>query len=365
MCAPTHAKPINAQPTKPLIFGLSGPQLTAQEHEFFTHANPLGFILFARNITSPQATRELCRDLRAAVGREDAPILVDQEGGLVQRLRPPHWHALPAMGTIGALFEADPCQGMALLQATMTLLAMDMHTIDASVACTPVLDCPVQGADPVIGDRAFSPNPQTIIALGGAVLEHLTAHGILPVIKHIPGHGRSNTDSHKSLPCVTAPQRALEQDFAPFHALSHAPFAMTAHVAYSALDGRTPATLSKTIVQDVIRGTLGFKGLLLSDDLVMGALAGDAHAEGALNQNQLAQNAQNALSAGCDVLLHCDGNLDSMRALSAAVPDLEYDLLLRYTHLEATRQQAKAQFCARTIDVAALTHILEEAQPHV
>lgn len=283
------------------ILGCSGPTLSSEERAFFRDARPWGFILFARNVESADQVRRLTDEMRAAVGREDAPILVDQEGGRVQRLGPPHWRRYPPGRAYGRLKGAAQRREMTRLGAR--LLANDLAAVGISVDCLPVLDVPDPEAHEVIGDRAYGEEPEDVAVLGRAACEGLIAGGVLPVIKHMPGHGRARVDSHKDLPVVTASREELAQrDFSPFRALSDMPMAMTAHVIYAALDAERPATTSPAVFDEVIRGEIGFDGLVMTDDLSMQALKGG-----------FAERARAARAAGCDVVLHCNGEMREMR----------------------------------------------------
>src|ERR671912_1086163 len=253
------------------IAGCSGPTLTARESAFFREAAPWGFILFRRNVEDRAQLRALGDALRETVGRADAPILIDQEGGRVQRLGPPHWPKYPPGSAYGRI--PDPVARRELTRLGARLIAHDLRAVGIDVDCVPVLDVPVAGAHDVIGDRAYGRDPQTVAVLGRAAAEGLLAGSVLPVIKHIPGHGRAFADSHLQLPVVETPRAELEaHDFAPFRYLADMPLAMTAHVVYTALDRARPATTSRKVVRDVIRGSIGFDGLLMSDDLSMNAL---------------------------------------------------------------------------------------------
>jgi beta-N-acetylhexosaminidase len=286
-----------------VVFGCSGTVLTHDERDFFADANPLGFILFGRNIDHPDQVRALVADLRAAVGRADTPVLIDQEGGRVARLRPPHWRQPPAASRFGAVYGRDPVAGLEAARLNARLIAAELTELGIDVDCAPVLDLPVPGAHDVIGDRALGTAPAAASALGRAVCDGLLDGGVLPVIKHIPGHGRAQADSHLELPVVAAPLAELErQDFAPFKALADMPWAMTAHVRYDAVDPAGPATTSAKVIGDVIRRGIGFDGVLVSDDLGMKAL-----------QGSFAERARGALAAGCDIVLHCSGELAEMR----------------------------------------------------
>lgn len=284
------------------ILGCAGPVLSPEEAAFFRRARPWGFILFRRNIETPDQTRALVSALRECVGREDAPVLVDQEGGRVQRLGPPHWRRYPAGRAYGELDIPDP-RGIARLGAR--LIARDLTELGINVDCLPVLDVPDPQGHDVIGDRAYASSPEGVALLGRAACEGLIAGGVLPVIKHIPGHGRARADSHLELPVVEASRAELEaRDFAPFQALSDMPMAMSAHVVYADIDPGLPATLSRRVLDVAVRGAIGFDGLLMTDDLSMKALGGgfDARAEA-------------ALEAGCDMILHCNGDMAEMQAV--------------------------------------------------
>lgn len=310
------------------MFGCAGPHLGAEERRFFRDANPLGFILFERNCDSPDQVRALVAQLRDAVGRQDAPVLIDQEGGRVVRLHPPHWRAAPAAARFARLAETDPVAAADAAWANARLMAAELATLGITVDCAPVLDVPQPGAHAVIGDRAHGADPATVAALGRAVAEGLLAGGVAPVIKHIPGHGRARADSHRELPTVAASRAALSAvDFAPFRALSDMPWAMTAHVLYTALDGARPATTSPGIVADVVRGEIGFDGVLVSDDLGMAALDGP-----------VGRRAADALAAGCDVALHCGGDRGEMEAVAAEACPMTAQAVERLARAEAMRR---------------------------
>ncbi len=299
------------------IFGCSGLTLTAAERDFFREARPWGFIVFKRNIDNPDQLRALCGALREAAGH-DAPILVDQEGGRVQRMRPPHWPSYPPGRAYNN--EALPLsERRRLARLGARLIARDLVEVGINVDCLPVLDVPVPGAHDVIGDRAYADDPATIAALGRAAAEGLLDEGVLPVVKHIPGHGRAGVDSHHELPVVDVPLEALEsQDFAPFCALSDMPLAMTAHVVYTAIDPENCATTSRRVIADVIRGHIGFDGLLMSDDVGMKALGGS-----------FSSRTRDLFAAGCDLALHCSGEMDEMEAVAGAAPLLAGEALRR------------------------------------
>jgi beta-N-acetylhexosaminidase len=312
-----------------ILFGCAGERLSAAERAFFTEADPLGFILFQRNCRDPDQVRALVAETRDCVGRADAPVLIDQEGGRVARLKPPHWRRYPAAAQLAALDEAEEA-----VRLCGRLIADDLAGLGVTVDAAPVLDLPVPGADGVIGDRAFGSAPQRVARLGRAMAEGLLAGGVLPVVKHMPGHGRARIDSHKALPVVDAAVEMLAAtDFAPFCALAQMPWAMTAHVVYSAIDRDRPATLSHTVIDRVIRGTIGFAGVLVSDDIGMGALSGSVGARVAA-----------ALAAGCDAILHCGGRLDEMREAAAAAVPLTAAAAGRLARAEGLRRRSSVPF---------------------
>ncbi len=311
------------------ITGVSGPALTDAEREFLRDAQPWGLIIFKRNVANPDALRALVDDARSVLGRA-APVLVDQEGGRVQRLGPPHWPKYPPAAAYGRLYDANRTEGLAAARLGARLIAADLAAVGIDVDCMPLADVPVAGADAVIGDRAFGAEPDKVSALAAAFAEGLQDGGVLPVVKHLPGHGRATADSHQRLPVVTAAKTALEAiDFAAFRPLAGLPLAMTAHVVFTALDQTAPATTSPVIVREVIRGSIGFQGLLMSDDLSMGALSGS------LGERTLA-----ALAAGCDMALHCNGSMDEMRAVAEAAPVLAGDAARRAEAALARRKPA-------------------------
>jgi beta-N-acetylhexosaminidase len=294
------------------ITGLAGLTLSADECAFLREASPWGLILFKRNIHDAEQVTQLVNDFLATLGRDDAPVLIDQEGGRVQRLTPPHWPAYPPGVAFGQLYDRDPAAGLAAARLGARLIAADLVPLGINTDCLPLADVPVSGADAVIGDRAYGETPEKVAAIAAAVAQGLAAGGVLPVLKHIPGHGRSTADSHLRLPVVTADRAALEAtDFAAFRPLNALPMAMTAHVVFSAIDPVCPATTSATMIREVIRGSIGFDGLLMSDDISMGALSGS-----------FAERTQAALAAGCDVVLHCNGRLDEMQAVASSAPAL-------------------------------------------
>jgi beta-N-acetylhexosaminidase len=308
-----------------VILGCAGPELSTAERDFFRAADPLGFILFQRNCAAPDQVRALIAALRDTVGRGDAPVLIDQEGGRVARLKPPHWPAYPAPAAIAALGGDKALEAAG---ASARLIADDLGRLGITVDCVPVLDMPVAGADAVIGDRAWGRSPAAVVALGRAVCDSMLAGGVLPVIKHMPGHGRATVDSHRALPVVKEPRETLEaSDFAPFRALADMPWGMTAHIVYAAIDDVRPGTLSPTVIEQAIRRSIGFDGVLVSDDLSMGALGGG-----------LGGRAAAALAAGCDLALHCNGDMKEMKAVVAAARPLDAAARRRLDRAEARRR---------------------------
>ncbi|MGZ5925232.1 MAG: beta-N-acetylhexosaminidase [Rhizomicrobium sp.] len=295
------------------IYGCGGLILSAEERAFFRDTRPWGFILFGRNVQTPDQVRSLVRALRETVGDASAPVLIDQEGGRVARLKPPHWHERPPAARFGNLHDGNPEAAREATYLNARLIAHDLAGLGINVDCLPVLDVPVTGAHDIIGDRAFAHDPVTVIDLGRAQIEGLMEGGVLPVMKHIPGHGRAGADSHLVLPRVTASAEELSaSDFVTFRSLDLCPIAMTAHVVYDSIDPQRPATTSPKVIRDVIRGEIGFDGLLLSDDLSMQALDGP-----------LDVRARAALFAGCDVVLHCNGKMDEMKLVASEVKPLE------------------------------------------
>jgi beta-N-acetylhexosaminidase len=295
------------------ITGLAGTDLLPAERAFLAETRPAGIILFARNCQSHDQIRRLVDDGRNAISSDRALVLIDQEGGRVQRLRPPLGRALPAAALYGALYATAPDDACHLARLASRQTAADLRALGINTNCAPVLDVPATGSHNVIGNRAYSDSTAQVAALGAAVADGFMAGGVLPVMKHIPGHGRGNADSHLALPVVDTPRDVLEAtDFAPFRALAHLPAAMTAHVLYSAIDDRQPATTSPTVINGVIRGSIGFDGLLMSDDISMKALSGS-----------VGESAAAAIAAGCDLVLHCNGVLAEMEAVAANTPKLE------------------------------------------
>jgi beta-N-acetylhexosaminidase len=293
------------------VVGVAGLHLTDDERQLLRARPPWGFILFRRNCGSPEQVRQLVGDLREASRRLDAPVLIDQEGGRVRRLQPPHWPARPPARRIGVLAEADLAAGREAAFLVARLIAHDLRGLGITINCAPVLDLALPEQTSAIGDRAVSADPEIVAALGQSAIAGHLAGGVLPVIKHLPGHGRARVDSHVALPVVESVRSTLAaSDWAPFRACAGAPLAITAHVLFTDLDRERPATLSPTIVEEVIRGEIGFRGALLSDDLSMGALGGS-----------LGERAARARAAGCDIAVHCNGRQDEMvDVLDAAGP---------------------------------------------
>ena len=293
------------------ITGLSGLTVSANERAFLREARPWGLIIFKRNVSTPQQVAELTSAFRDAVGWQ-APVLVDQEGGRVQRLGPPHWPAYPAGAVYGALFDREVSSGLAAARLAGHLIAADLRVLGIDVDCLPLADVLTAGADPVIGDRAYGSEPGKVAAIAGAIAQGLLAGGVLPVVKHLPGHGRATADSHHKLPVVDTDRATLEAtDFAAFRPLASLPLGMSAHVVFSTIDPVAPATTSVTMVREVIRGFIGFRGLLMSDDVSMKALSGT-----------IAERSGAAFAAGCDVVLHCNGILSEMAAVAGQAPVL-------------------------------------------
>jgi beta-N-acetylhexosaminidase len=293
------------------IYGVAGFELTDEERAFLRDAEPAGMIIFRRNCDSPEQLLALTDALRDVTGRGDLPILIDQEGGRVARMRPPAWPAFPAAERFARLYEAAPSSAIEAVRSNARALALMLRSCGINVNCLPLLDVRQEGATDIIGDRALGSEPMQVAALGRAVLDGMASAGVVGVIKHIPGHGRALVDSHKELPVVTASAEELEMDLEPFERLAWAPMGMTAHVVYTAWDPKRPATMSPTVIHDIIRGRIGFDGWLMSDDLGMEALAGD-----------FASRAAGVVAAGCDVALHCSGKMDEMVAVASAAPEM-------------------------------------------
>jgi beta-N-acetylhexosaminidase len=330
--------------SKAVILGCAGKSLSKHEIDFYRGEQPWGFILFARNIGEPAEIADLVAGLRDSVGRPHAPVFIDQEGGRVQRLRPPIAPNYPAGSALGALYRTDRDAGLRAAWLMARLHAFDLQRFGISADCLPVLDVPIEGASDVIGTRAYGKDPATVTALGRAAAEGLMSGGVLPVMKHVPGHGRAFSDSHLELPRVDTPLAELRRhDFAPFRALADLPMAMTAHVVYTAIDAAAPATTSKKVVSDIVRGEIGFDGLLISDDTSMKALSGD-----------FPDKAAAILAAGCDIVLHCNGVMEEMRGIVSRTVPLKGKSLQRaeraLTYIEkrdmASEADIRAEFAA-------------------
>lgn len=338
---------------KAFISGVGGLTLTEAERAFLREEQPWGFILFKRNLNDRAQAAALVSELRQCVGRSDAPVLIDQEGGRVQRLGPPLWPAYPRGAVFDRLYDQLPKDGLRAAFLSARLIAADLAELGITVDCLPLADVPVAGADAVIGDRAYGTEPAKVAAIGRAVTDGLEAGGVLPVLKHIPGHGRATADTHHLLPVVDTPIMELEQtDFAAFKPLATLPMAMTAHVVFSALDRAQPATTSATIIDRVIRGSIGFQGLLMSDDVSMNAL-----------QGTIAERTRASIVAGCDMILHCNGNPDEMREVADNTPLLagraleraEQALAQRKPPQPLDRMQARAELDELISRAGALT----------
>ena len=320
--------------SKAFITGLSGTMLTPAERDFIRAERPWAFILFRRNIDTPAQVAALTAEVRNVLGEPDAPFLVDQEGGKVQRFRPPNWPLYPAGAAFGQLYDIEPALGLKAARLSARLIADDLAKVGVTVDCLPLADVPVPGADDVIGDRAYGEEPKKVAAIARAVTEGLEQGGILPILKHIPGHGRATADSHLKLPVVDTPKSELESiDFAAFKPLADLPMAMTAHVVFSAYDPAQPATTSATMIERVIRGLIGFQGLLMSDDVGMNALAGS-----------IAERTRALLAAGCDMVLHCSGELPEMQQVARETPELSGKALQRAKAALASRKTPAKSF---------------------
>lgn len=332
---------------KAFFTGLAGPDLLEEERRFLAAARPAGLILFARNIVAPDQVRRLVAEARSAIGGDDCLVLIDQEGGRVQRLRPPHWRTLPEAARYKSLGEA----GLSAARQVAALTAFDLRALGINCNCAPVLDVPVADAHDIIGSRAYDRSITGVIAFGRAVMEGYSAGGVVPVVKHIPGHGRAKADSHLELPVVTTDRAILEAtDFAPFKALADAPTAMTAHVVFSAIDPAAPASTSAIVHREILRGHIGFDGLLMSDDLSMKALT-DPSFRG---------RTEAVIRAGSDIALHCNGNLDEMHAVAEGAPTLtgrarvRFEAAVSISRTEPACDIAAAEACLARALVAPL-----------
>lgn len=295
----------------PAIFGLSGPVLTDDERRFFADAKPAGYILFKRNCVDRAQLRALTDSLRDLEGRSDVAILIDQEGGRVARMQPPEWPAFPSGEAFDKLYDIAPISALEAARSNARALGLMLAEVGITVDCLPLLDVRVPETHAAIGDRALGSDPLRVASLGGAVIDGLRAGGVVGVVKHMPGQGRAVVDSHLHLPVVDADEGTLEADLAPFRKLNGAPMGMTGHIVFSAWDSERPATMSPTVIEQVIRGKIGFDGLLMSDDLDMKALDGE-----------VADRAANCVAAGCDIALNCWGRMDEMVAIAKALPGI-------------------------------------------
>jgi beta-N-acetylhexosaminidase len=293
------------------IYGLSGPVMTEDERHFFRDAHPAGYILFKRNCIDQAQVEALTESLRGVAGRADVPILIDQEGGRVARMQPPHWPAFPCAWAFAELYDTAPSSAIEAARANARALALMLRAAGINVDCLPLLDVRQPDADDIIGDRALGANPMQVAALGRAILDGLRSGGVVGVIKHIPGHGRAMCDSHKALPVVEASEDELASDLEPFEKLHRAPMGMMAHVVYTAWDRKHPASQSEVVIRDIVRKRIGFDGFLMSDDIGMEALDGG-----------FGERATRVVAAGCDAALHCSGKMDEMLAVAEAVPEM-------------------------------------------
>ena len=331
----------------PVVFGCLQTDLSATERRFFENFNPFGFILFKRNCHSPEQVRRLIKELRFAVGRDDAPIFIDQEGGRVARLQPPHWSSYPAARLYAITYKKDPEWATEALKLYSRVVANDLASLGITVNCAPVVDLFYQGASPAIGDRAFSRKPAVTAALARLQAETFLENGILPVIKHFPGHGRLRVDPHEAVPTINATLAELESDdFVPFELLKDLPIGMNSHAIFTALDPHNPASLSSYVQQEIIRGRLGFDGLLLSDDIVMKALQGTI--------GDLARRAQ---VAGSEIILHCSGEMEQMLAVVHGLEPISDATLQRWEHAKAMVKPADPNYNPRE-DIARLDILL-------
>ena len=328
--------------------GCSGERITASERDFFAAADPVGFILFRRNCSSPDQVRYLVASLRGCIGRDDAPVLIDQEGGRVARLRPPHWRRYPSAARLASLHDPSAATAARL---GARLIADDLARLGITVDCLPVVDVPAAAADPVIGDSAYGNDTERVARLAGAVCAGLLDGAVLPVLKHIPGHGRARVDSHHACPLVEDSYEELANtDFVPFRALATMPWAMTAHIVYSAIDPKGPATLSSRVVAEVIRGEIEFDGVLVSDDLSMRALGGG-----------LGARTRQALAAGCDLALHCNGNPGEMAEVVAAARPISPLAAARLRRGETMRRSSAENGFDRRVSEAQFDALLARA----
>lgn len=318
---------------KPVIFGIAGLALSSDERAFFAEAEPAGYILFKRNIDTRDQVRALTDSLRALSGRDDLPVLIDQEGGRVARMGPPEWPAFPAGPAFAALYDAAPMSAIQAMRANGQALGLMLAEVGITVDCAPLLDVAQADTTEAIACRAYGAEPMQVAALGRAMLEGLAAGGVVGVVKHMPGHGRARVDSHHLLPTVTASAEELEVDLEPFRTLAHAPMGMTSHIVFEAWDRDRPATLSPTVIEQVIRGAIGFDGLLMTDDIDMKALSGTA-----------GDKAAGAIAAGCDLVLDCWARMDEMVEIAGRLDDIAPAARARLDRAMAARTLPQGDF---------------------
>ena len=338
---------------QPVVFGLAGATLLPEEARFFRDADPLGFILFTRNCVDRRQIVQLTSALRDSVGRPDAPIFIDQEGGRVARLGPPHWPRYPSAKVFGDLARTDVEAAEHAVRLNSALIGADLREVGITANCAPLVDVPADGAHEMIGDRAFASDPIIVSRLGRAACEGFLSVNVLPVVKHLPGYGRARVDSHKALPVIDDPVEALAAtDLRPFMSLADVAWGMTAHALYTAIDPDRPATVSAKVIGEVARGWIGFKGILITDDLSMEAL-----------QGTIGERAAASLAAGCDVALHCNGDLVDMRAIADVLPSVREDLKAKIDKAEAMRAAGTSAFATADVPDARreIEHILAQA----
>ena len=346
---PDEAAPANLIPMVPAIFGCSGTKLTAEERAFFREANPAGYILFGRNCESPEQLRALTDELRDLHGRDKLLISIDQEGGRVARLRPPHWAAYPSGEAFDQLYQLAPASAIEAARAGAKAMGLELSAMGITVDYHPPLDVRQKGAHDVIGDRSLGHDPMQIAAIGRAILDGLASGGVTGCIKHMPGHGRSSVDSHKEMPTVHASVKELESDIAPFRKLNSALIGMTGHLKFPVWDEDAPATLSQTIIRDIIRGEIGFDGLLLTDDIDMQALDGT-----------VPERAERSIAAGCDIVLNCWAKMDDMQGICERVSSMSeaaserLDRALAGTHVAETIADEASDLLAKRDELLAL-----------
>jgi len=321
------------------IYGVQAFELTNSERDFFRDAEPAGFILFKRNCDTRDQVLRLTDSFRDLTGRADLPILIDQEGGRVARMKPPEWPAFPAAERFADLYQAAPSSAIEAVRSNARAIALMLRDVGVNVDALPLLDVRQPGATDIIGDRALGSEPMQVAALGRAVLDGLASAGVVGIVKHMPGHGRALVDSHKELPFVTASAEELEIDLEPFERLSWAPMGMTAHVVYEAWDPERPGSMSPIVIGEIIRGRIGFDGFLMSDDIGMEALAGD-----------FSTRAAGVVAAGCDAALHCSGRMEEMVAVASAVPSMTPEGEARLVRaMASTRNEPDAPDFAQSI----------------